>query len=64
MFNQKKVNLKQINKLMKNQTRVNDKIQERKRERWLKKVKDTFKTSPVSVDRFKKPSRKNIRIMD
>ena len=62
MFNEKKVNLKQINKLMKNQTRVNDKIQERKRERWLKKVKDTFKTSPLSVDRTKKPKR-DLRII-
>ena len=62
MFNEKKVNLKQINKLMKNQTRVNDNIQERKRERWLKKVKDTFKTSPLSVDRTKKPKR-DLRII-
>ena len=62
MFKEKKVNLKQINKLMKNQTRVNDKIQERKRERWLKKVKDTFKTSPLSVDRTKKPKR-DLRII-
>lgn len=63
MFKEKKVNLKQISKLMKNQTRVNDQIQERKRERWLNKVKETFKTSPLSVDRTKKPVKK-LRIMD
>jgi hypothetical protein len=63
MFNKKKVNLKQINKVMKNKMKQEKEVKERNVNRFIKKVKSTFSTSPMSVDRFKKPQRE-LRILD
>ena len=59
MFDKKKINPKEIDKVMEKKVEINDIIQQDRTNNFIKKTKSTFQSSPTNQKKFKKPNRIN-----